>query len=367
MSRATLTILLCLLISACTARQFTPEPSVVFKGGTEECFTYRIPALVKSNAGTLLAFAEARRNGKGDSGDIDLVVKRSTDGGISWSGDIIVWDDGDNTCGSPVPVVLEDTGRILLLSIWKNSHSDKRYDFRGYIQHSDDDGLSWSEPRDITDSFADPEWYMYAFGPGHAIELQNNDEHRGRIVVPCYSKWWTEGRVTGHSFVIVSDDGGESWSAGGYATLGNECMATELSDGSIILNMREFWVDGDPAYLAKRITATSIDGGGSFGPCRYVDDLDEPVCQGSILSFRKNNRGKDLLLFMNPDSQKTRTNLTVKLSGDYGDSWSAVYKAPFTKGAYSDMTLMEDNTVALIYEAGEETYRDAIYFDKIKF
>ena len=131
---------------------------VLFKKGDYNYHTFRIPALTQTKSGAILAFAEARKNSGSDTGDIDMVLKRSTDGGKTWSEMITVWDDAENVCGNPSPVVDERTGRIILAMTWnngkdpeKNIHAKTSIDTRRvYVAYSDDDGLTWSEPREIT-------------------------------------------------------------------------------------------------------------------------------------------------------------------------------------------------------------------------
>lgn len=160
----------------------------VFRKGENGVHTYRIPAIVQTKAGTVLAFAEARHNSGSDTGDIDLVLKRSTDGGKTWGPIITVWDDAENVCGNPSPVVDRNTGRIILLSTWNNGkdpekkiHSRESIDTRRvFCMYSDDDGLTWSKPKEITRSTKKNRWTWYATGPCHAIQLTS-----GRIVIPC--------------------------------------------------------------------------------------------------------------------------------------------------------------------------------------
>ena len=116
----TLLALLSLGVGASAAE--VTERVDLFSAGDGGVHTYRIPAIVQTQGGVLLAFAEARHNSRSDTGDIDLVVRRSTDGGRTWGETITVWDDGGNVCGNPCPVVDRRTGRVLLLSTWNNGN-----------------------------------------------------------------------------------------------------------------------------------------------------------------------------------------------------------------------------------------------------
>uniref|UniRef100_UPI0025D57B15 sialidase family protein n=1 Tax=Proteiniphilum sp. UBA5384 TaxID=1947279 RepID=UPI0025D57B15 len=152
--------------------------NVLWEQGTGEYNNYRIPALVVTNEGTLLAFCEGRE--AGDTGDINLLMKRSEDNGMTWSDEQVVWDDADNTCGNPCPVVDEETGRIWLFTSWNNG-KDKESDIINktslsprlpYVCYSDDDGKTWSKPASLEETCRDPSWGWYATGPGIGIQVK---------------------------------------------------------------------------------------------------------------------------------------------------------------------------------------------------
>ena len=207
----------------------------IFQKGQDGYACFRIPAIVKSKNGTLLAFAEARKNSCSDTGNIDLVLKRSEDGGKTWSSTITIWDDGDNVCGNPAPVVDQETGRILLVSCWNlgEDHEKEIIDKtskdsrRIYVLYSDNDGKSWSTPRDITSSVKRSDWTWYATGPCHGIQLQNK-KHKGRLVVSA--NHMVAGTKSYHSQLIYSDDKGDTWKLGGVVKKhgGNESSVVEL-------------------------------------------------------------------------------------------------------------------------------------------
>ena len=340
-------------------------PVEIFEAGVGGYNTYRIPSLCVTKAGTILAFAEGRTDHHKDHGNIDLVLKRSTDGGRSWGELIVARDDGANCCSSPTPVVL-GSGRILLLSTWKTTAVPYHYfDNHWFCQYSDDDGLSWSEPREIGSGIIEPEWIMSCIGPGHAIRLTKGP-HKGRVVVPGYHKWEGQDKIwQGRSYFIYSDDDGQTWHQGGFAgDGGNECMATELSNGDIMLNQREFkrWAD-DTGIRHQRLVCVSSDGGESFGPIYYDEDLPEAICEGSIIRYLHGHKKDDWLLFANPEGPERRDNFKVKLSRNRGEDWEAIYEGPYVFGAYSDMAELPSGEVALIYEAGDSTSHDLLAFD----
>ena len=364
-------VVFCAALSFCSCSFRTSSsfqaPIEVFKAGTEGYHTFRIPGMAVSKAGTILAFAEGRRDHHKDHGDIDLVLRRSTDGGRTWGELIVVRDDGANCCSSPTPVVL-DNGRIILLSTGKTTAVPYHYfDIHWYMMYSDDDGLSWSEPVLINEGITEPDWIMACVGPGHAIRLEKGP-HKGRLVASCYHKWEGEGKIwQGRSFFIYSDDEGQTWQRGGFATDGgNECMAAELSSGDIMLNMREFkrWQD-TTGIRYRRLVAVSRDGGETVEPCRYDENLPSAVCEGSFIRYKHSHRRSDYLLMACPTDVPERAGLKVKLSKDLGGSWKEIYDAPYSKEAYSDMVELPGGGVGIIYEAGEQTMRECLAFDII--
>ena len=164
-----------------------PRYTEVYTSGEKGYNTFRIPSVIATSRGTLLAFAEARREGAGDAGDIDLVLKRSEDGGVSWSPLQVVGDNGPNTFGNPCPVVDRTTGTIWLLTT-QNRGTDREKDIIAgtsqagrsvAVLHSTDDGVTWSAPVDITASVKQADWTWYATGPGVGIQTRT-----GRLVIP---------------------------------------------------------------------------------------------------------------------------------------------------------------------------------------
>src|SRR5262245_44708945 len=163
----------------------------VFVAGEGGYHTYRIPSLIVTTKGTVLAFCEGRRLGRGDAGDIDLLLKRSSDGGGTWNATQIVWDDGENTCGNPCPVVDRDTGTIWLL-LTHNLGQDTEAQVIDqtslgsrtcWLSSSSDDGQTWAKPVEITRDVKRPDWTWYATGPGIGIQTS-----AGRLVIPCDNK-----------------------------------------------------------------------------------------------------------------------------------------------------------------------------------
>ena len=334
------------------------EFNYVYEQGENGYEVYRIPSIVKTESGALLAFAEARRTrSAGDSGDIDLVVKRSADDGETWSESITVWDDGKNTCGNPVPIVGKD-GIIHLLMTWNNGEDkwgtitqgtgkDTR---RPFYCYSTDDGKTWSDPVEITSAIKEESWNWYATGPCHGIMIKTG-EHEGRLVSPNYFTVKESGKVVSYSHTAYSDDNGKTWHAGKPTPSGGvgECSVVELQDGTLMLNMRA----SDGFY---RKYSTSSDGGETWSAPQTDNGLIDCACQGSII-----NDG-NCLFFSNAASATERINITVKKSDDDGKTWSGQYIVYPGKSGYSDLVEISDDKVAVYYEGGKNRYTDGLDF-----
>ena len=322
------------------------ELSDVFIAGEDGYHTYRIPALIVAGAGTLAAFCEGRRNSRSDHGDIDLLLKRSTDGGRTWSPPQIVHaEPGEVTIGNPCPVVDRDSAAICL-AFTRDADAV-------FVTHSRDDGVTWSEPVDITPAVKRPDWGWYATGPGNGIQLRGA-AYRGRLVIPCDHRVThiDDRELNTRSHVIYSDDGGRSWQAGQAAgAMMNECAVVELCDGRLMLNMRSFRGN------SCRAVATSDDGGVTWS--EPVDDpaLIEPVCQASFIRHSwPDADGRGCLLFSNPATTQDegRRRMTVRLSYDDGATWAAARLLHGGPAAYSSLALLPDGEVAILYEVGDE-------------
>lgn len=341
----------------------------LFVSGQDGYHTYRIPALIVAPSGDLLAFCEGRKISWKDHGDVELVMKRSSDGGRSWSNQQLVHEEGGEatiTIGNPCPVVDRETGRI-----WLPMCRDNRDVLMTY---SDDDGRSWAKPRDITPQVVREQWSWVATGPGVGIQLRC-DPLAGRLIIPCDHRDQTpvsdDSRNRCFSHVIYSDDHGRTWRLGGVTEPGSyECQVVELSSGRLMLNARM-----QQRSKGFRGVSFSNDGGANWSPVIHDQELPDPICQGSIVALppvQDNEQQSCQLLFSNPavwyepgtDKNRQRRRLTVRLSQDDGDTW------PFEKvlyngaAAYSCLAVLPDRTVACLYEAGEEHWREAIYLSR---
>jgi sialidase-1 len=334
------------------------EQIEIFVSGTEGYHTFRIPALITTQAGSVLAFCEGRKGGRGDTGDIDLVLRRSFDGGKTWGPIQLVADDGENTMGNPCPVVDGRTGTIWL-PLTRNLGEDHEGKILSqeskesrtvWMCNSTDDGVTWSQPVEITETTKEPDWTWYATGPGNGIQLAS-----GRMLIPCDHA--LAGSKAYRSHAIFSDDGGMTWKLGGAIGDGvNECQVVEREDGSLLLNMRSYHKRN------CRAISTSTDGGITWSELAHDDALVEPVCQASFIRFTNaTSDGKNRVLFSNP-ADTARVRMTVRLSYDEGESWPVSKLLHEGPSAYSSLAVLPDRSIGCLYERGEESPYEKIAF-----
>jgi sialidase-1 len=320
--------------------------------GQDGYHTYRIPSVIVTPRGTLLAFAEARRESRTDSGDIDLVVKRSADRGKTWSGMQVVGDNGPNTFGNPCALVDRTTGAIWLLTTQNRGEDREQEIIAGtskgtrtvWVMKSTDDGGTWSEPVEITARAKKSDWTWYATGPGSGIQTRT-----GRLVVPANHA--VAGTHTHRSHMVYSDDHGSTWRLGGVLPDGtNESQVVELADGRLMLNMRNH-PRKEENY---RAVATSADSGETWSDVRHDLALIEPPAQASILRFStRASHDRNRLLFSNAASTR-RERMTVRVSYDEGESWPVSRVIHAGPAAYSSLVVLPDMTIGLLYERGDE-------------
>ncbi len=341
------------------------ELRYIYKSGENGYQCFRIPAIVTTTSGTLLAFAEARRNNCGDAGDIDLVLKRSFDGGKTWSAMETIWDDGANTCGNPAPVVNSNTGAVTLLSTW-NLGADHEKDIiagtsrdtrRVFVFSSADDGSSWSAPREITKDVKKEDWTWYATGPVNGIQIRKG-KYKGRLVIPCDHIEAASKKYFSHS--IYSDDGGSTWVLGGTTPedMVNECTVAELPNGNLMLNMRNY------GPTRHRKVSISKNGGESWSAPKTDTELTEPVCQGSLLWYAHPGK-KSFLAFSNPANAASRVAMTVKISYSKGKSWKLKKLLHAGPSAYSNLVQLPNGNLGCLYEAGNKNPYEGIVFEEI--
>ncbi|MEU9478873.1 sialidase family protein [Streptomyces sp. NPDC048191] len=350
------------------------EQEVLFKASQDPGYAcFRIPAIVRTADGTLLAFAEGRVLNCGDAADIDLVVKRSTDGGRTWGPLQVVNEGAGDTHGNPAPIVDRETGRVWLAETYNTGRTDSSScsvpcDRTPHLQYSDDDGRTWSAPRDLSPEILPADWNSwYATGPVHGIQLTRG-RYAGRLVFGVNTETWDGSRVTAnHAALIVSDDHGGHWRIGATDTWPiaddgtfrqkpSELTLAERGDGSVLVSGRE----QDGTDLGHRTQAVSRDGGDSFtAPFHDLPDLYTPQVQGSLLRL-----GDRLLLACPADPDRRRT-MMIRPSYDGGRTWDSVDRGTVVTtdwSGYSDMVRADGDTVGLIYEGGAVDARDEIRF-----
>lgn len=378
--RRLFSILFCLLALCGTSQTNLPafNETTVFQNNEEGYKCYRIPAVVKAPNGDLLAFCEARRLSCSDHGDVRIVLKRSSDSGLSWNKLEIVAENGNNQAGNPAPVFdLSDKrypqGRLFL---FYNTGTGSEAEVRNgkamrevWYKTSTDAGKSWSMPVNITRFVSRPnhpqtnpaynfkeDWRHYANTPGHALQLSAGP-YRGRIFVAANH---SEGqpRDQGKDYLahgFYSDDHGKSWKLSpnvAYAG-SNENTAAELVNGGILLNCRN--QSGDAKY---RIMATSKSAGTKWDSVYVETQLPDPVCEGSMINYTSKT-GQKWLLFANLEHQSKRENLVLKVSADEGQTWRTGKVIAAGSSAYSDLVIQQDNAIGVLYE--KDNYSKIVY------
>ncbi|MGI5375291.1 sialidase family protein [Streptomyces sp. CA-251387] len=356
-------------------------PYVSGEGGYD---TYRIPATITTPRGTVLAFAEGRHNSAGDTGDIDVVLRRSFDGGCTWGPLTVVAAGDGNTRGNPAPVVDPRTGTIVLVTSYNSGAVTEAEIMRGeatpeesrrvFVQRSLDDGRHFSSPRDITRQVKPANWRWYATGPGHAIALRRGP-HAGRLVIPSnHSSAPPPGSAdTGQeakyygAHAIYSDDAGLTWRIGfvddtydGFRNA-NESTAAELPDGRLYFNSR----DQLGTSIGNRLDSHSSDGGVTLDrPYTVQPTLNEaPVVEASVLQLP--SRGGPLL-FSAPSVPTARQSMAVWRSTDGGATFTKALTLSQQRAAYSDLVPLGRDTVGILYETGVTGTYETIEFRRLR-
>lgn len=338
----------------------------IFRSGRDGYPRFRIPTLVVTAKGTVLAICEGRVDGGRLEGNVDIVLRRSSDHGKSWSPIQLVADGGTDTFGNPCAVLDRETGFVWLAFTRSPGEFTEAQVRRGeskgstgvFVTHSEDDGKTWSEPRDITASTKRSGWTWYGTGPGVGIQLAD-----GRLFIPSYHTEGEQGSIT-RSHAIFSDDHGKTWKLGGNAGIGNgESQALERRDGTIYLSART--AAGGPNH---RSIVTSPDHGTSWSKKTFDKSLFDPHCQASLLKLTI--RGKDkplavpLWLYCHPAGPK-RDNLTIRISIDEGRTWPDSFLLRKGNGQYTTMAVLADGRIGVFYDCWEENNYQ-LYFARVE-
>ncbi|MFI8236226.1 exo-alpha-sialidase [Streptomyces sp. NPDC085866] len=358
--------------------------SVPYVGGKGGYDTYRIPATVVTRRGTVLAFAEGRHTGAADTGDIDVVLRRSTDGGCTWGPLKVVAAGHGDTRGNPAPVVDPRSGAVVLVTSYNSGAVTEAQIMRGevapgrgrrvFVQRSRDDGRSFTPPRDITAAVKPPGWRWYATGPGHALALTRGP-HAGRLLVPAdhsaapppgSSDTGREPRYYG-AHALYSDDGGRTWHLGFVdgthdgVTNANETSVAQLPDGRLYISSR----DQNGSGRGHRLDTYSGDGGRSlvrpFAVQRTLNDV--PVVEGSVLQLQG---GAQPLLFSGPSVPTARRAMGLWSSTNAGRTFTRLVTLSDRPAAYSDLVQLGRDRVGLLYETGVTGPYETIEFRRMR-
>ncbi|MBK8657144.1 MAG: exo-alpha-sialidase [Haliscomenobacter sp.] len=333
------------------------------KAGEGGVDTYRIPGLVQTDKGTLIAVYDIRYDNSRDlPGNIDVGMSRSTDGGNTWEPMKNIMDMGppheNNGIGDPTILFDPATRKIWVAALWSKGNRSIAGSGPGLtpdetgqfvLVSSNDDGLTWSAPYSITAQIKDPKWKIFFQGPGNGIAMAD-----GKLVFPA--QYWDP---TGMPFsnIIYSQDHGTTWQSSKAAPKSNttESQVVETMPGVLMLNMR----DNRGKF---RSVATTSDMGATWKehPTSY-SALPDPVCMGSLIKARVKIKGalREVLFFSNPNTSSGRYNITVKASLDLGESWSPEHQLLIDQRkcyGYSSLTAMDENTIGLLYEGTKELY-----------
>ncbi|MSQ97138.1 MAG: exo-alpha-sialidase [Gemmataceae bacterium] len=355
--------LLLLLLAPIAALAADPEIVNVFVPKTDGFKSIRIPSVVVTKKGTVLALAEGRA-ADADQAKNKIVLKRSVDGGKTWGKIAVIAEDGNKALNNPCTVVERESGLVLVMyqsypaGVGERSGKIQTgYDgdliVRNWVITSDDDGATWSKPRDVTkETKREKKVTTVASGPGLGIQLRNG-KYAGRLLIPFnegpFGLW--------NIYAAYSDDKGKTWKMGEVAPGGlinapkggqtstvNEAQFVELKDGSIQFNVRRW------AGKAVRKTCVSEDGGVTWSKVEDVPELRDPGCMGSVFRLTDPADGaKSRILYSGPQSNK-RENGTVFLSHDEGKTWPVSRVLCKDSFAYSCLTVLPDGTIGCLYE-----------------
>ncbi len=296
---------------------------------------YRIPALIVLPGDIMLAFCESRWDAMADWGNIDIVMRRSLDGGETWGNLQVLQNRGEHTVHNPCPLFDNDTQTLFLPFCVDYK--------RIFIMDSTDFGITWSEPKELTQELGAEGLYC-ATGPGNGIQMSN-----GRLIIPAN---------IGGTCVVFSDDNGISWQKGAYVGEGEEPQVFESVNGSLVINCRV-------GRGGNRLMAWSYNGGEEWEPYYYEEDLPEAGTQASIFRFTNTStHERSRVLFTNPN-RFSRGHFTLRMSYNEGLTWNfskQIYEGP---SAYSSIAILSDYTICILFEAGKYDLRESITFIRV--
>lgn len=328
--------------------------------------TYRIPALATTAKGTLLCVYDMRRRaGRDLQEDVDIGLLRSTDGGRTWSPQQVIMDMGTfdgmpqelNGVSDPGIIVDPSSGEVFCFAVWMNGNAGQHQWNKGgsepgfeigksaqfVMTRSMDEGKSWTKLENMTRTWKDPKWILYAPSPQQGISLRD-----GTLVMPTQGR---DQQDRHFSNLLISRDHGKTWTVSQAASFGNtECQAVQLTNGSIMLNCRS----ENPTKL--RTVAVTHDLGATWTPhATNRKGIIEPNCNGSLYRFDYDRAGqmKSVLLFANPHSQTGRTHHGIQVSFDEGETWPDEYRLLLDEGrgaGYPSLSRVDNQHIGIVYE-----------------
>lgn len=335
----------------------------VRKAGDDNVHTYRIPGIITTDRGTMIAVYDNRYTESRDlPGNIDVGMSRSTDGGRTWEPMKVIMDMGEphlnNGIGDPAVLFDPITRKIWVAALWSKGNRSIAGSLPGIspdttgqfvLVSSDDDGKTWSAPQTITPQIKEPRWHLFFNGPGNGIVMQD-----GKLVFAA--QYWDEVKMP-HSTIIYSDDKGKSWKGKILGPKSNttESQVVETTPGTLMLNMR----DNRGGY---RSVATTTNMGAKWTEhSTSFSALQDPVCMASFIkaTVKHNNVSKDLLFFSNANTSSGRYNITIKWSADLGETWAKNNQLLIDERlcfGYSALTRLDENTIGLLYEGSRDLY-----------
>lgn len=353
---------------------------VLRAAGQDNCDTYRIPGLVSTARGTLMAVYDNRyRNSRDLQDDVDVGMSRSTDGGMTWEPMKVIMDmeewggrpEEENGVGDPCILFNHETGTVWVAALWLSGFREQAaWNASGpgsepsetgqfLLVRSDDDGITWSEEINITPQIKDPRWRLMFQGPGNGITLTD-----GTMVFPAQFR---DADGTPHSTIVWSRDKGASWNIGtGAKSNTTEAQCVQLGDGSIMLNMRDNRNAEVKDENNGRAVSITRDLGLTWETHPSSNSiLPEPVCMASLISADMiiDGRKQKVLFFSNPNNKYSRSNMTIKASLDEGMTWPEEFQVELNEEegyGYSCLAMVDENHIGILYEGIKD-----LYFQKI--